>query len=167
MKKQLTTYPDNEGITYSFDNGQIITFKDNFKYFGDVPFTVYFAFETTTGDCAFYNPKMFVVSYCQIYSFQPSLNLDKIVIYQSFHQTGEKIYDLSHLKREHIPFFNKTTFHQLKDAASAVLAPEKSTSLAELFSVELKFTMDTLNDWFSRIIKPNFLEFDDIKKQIF
>ena len=34
-----------------------------------------------------------------------------------------------------------TTFYQLKDAASAVLACEKSKSLDELFSVELKFTI--------------------------
>ena len=55
----------------------------------------------------------------------------------------------------------------MKDAAYAVLAREKSTSLAELFSVELKFTVDTLNEWFSRIIKPRFFELEDIKKQIF
>ena len=60
-----------------------------------------------------------------------------------------------------------TTFYQLKDAASAVLACEKSMSLAKLFSVELKFTVDTLNDWFSRIIKSENFEHDDIKKQIF
>ena len=36
-------------------------------------------FETTTGDSVFFDPKMFVVSYCQIYSFHPSLELDKIV----------------------------------------------------------------------------------------
>ena len=51
----------------------------------------------------------------------------------------------------------------MKDAASAVLAQEKSTSLAELFSVELKLTIDALNDWFSRIIKQKFFELDDIK----
>ena len=122
MKKYLTTCTAREGITYSFDNGQIITFQDNFKYLADVPFTVYFDFETTTGDSVFFNSEMFVVSYCQIYSFHPSINLDKIVIYCSFQQTADKIYDLSHLKREQILFFNKTTFHQLKDAASAVLA---------------------------------------------
>ena len=66
-----------------------------------------------------------------------------------------------------MPFSNKTTFYQLIDATSAVLACEKSTSLAQLFSVELKFTVDTVNDWFSRIIKPNFFETDDIKKQIY
>ena len=74
---------------------------------------------------------------------------------------------MSHFKREHVPYFNKTTFSQLKDAADAVMAREKSTSLAELFSVELKFTVDTLNDWFSSILKPKFLKVDIIKKQGF
>ena len=151
-----------------FGNGQIINFQDNFKYLGDVLFTVYFDFEIATGDSAFFDSKMFAVSYCQIYSFHPSLNLNKIVIYWSFQQTTYEIYDLSHFKQEHIPFLNKTTFYQLKDAASAVLAREKSTSLAELFSVKLKFTInDTLKDWFSRIIKLKLLELDVIKKQKF
>ena len=77
------------------------------------------------------------------------------------------MYDLSHFKQEHVAFFNKTTFFQLKDVASALLACEKSTSFAELFSVELKVTIDTLNDWFSNVIKPKFFELNDIIKQIF
>ena len=81
IKKSLEICAAREGITFSFDNGQIITFQDNFKYLGDVPFTVYFDFETTTGDSAFFKPKMFVVSYCQIYSFHPSLKLEKIVFF--------------------------------------------------------------------------------------
>ena len=88
---------------------------------------------------------MFIISYCQIYSFHPSLNLDKIVIFRSFQQTADKIYDLNHFKQGDVPFFNKTTFYLLKDAPSAVLAREKATSLAELISVELKFTADSLN----------------------
>ena len=74
---------------------------------------------------------------------------------------------MSHFKREHVLYFNKTTFSQLKDAVDAVMAREKSTSLAELFSVELKFTVDTLNDWFSSILKPKFLKVDIIKKQAY
>ena len=69
------------GITYSFDNVQIIDFQDNLKYLGDVPFTAYFNFETTTGNSAFFDPKMFFMSYCQIYSFHPPLKLNKIVIF--------------------------------------------------------------------------------------
>ena len=94
---------------------------------GDVPFMVYFNFETTTGSSVFLDPKMYVISYCQIYSFHPSLNLDKVVIFRSFQQAANEIYDISHFKHEHVPFFNKTTFYQLKDAASAVLAPESNT----------------------------------------
>ena len=47
------------------------------------------------------------------------------------------------------------------------MASEKSTSLTELFSVELKFTIDTLNNWFLNTIKAKFLELHDIKKQMF
>ena len=110
---------------------------------------------------------MYIISYCQIYSFHPSLGLDKIEIFRSFQQTPEQTYDLSHLKNEHAALFNKTTFYQLKDADSAVLAREKLTSLAELFSVELKFTIDTLKVWFGKIIKPKFFEIDYAKKQDF
>lgn len=54
---------------------------------GDLPFTVYFDFETTTGDAVFYDPK-----------------------------------------------------------------------------TELKFTIDTLSDWFSNKIKPNFFELMTLKR---
>ena len=108
---------------------------------------------------------MFVISYCQIYTFYPSLNLDKIVIFRSFQQSAEEMFDLSHFRREYEPFFDKITFQQLKDATTAVFVREKSTSLAELFSVEIKFTIDTLNNWFSAMIKPKFLELNDNKKQ--
>ena len=85
MEKHLQVCAAKECITYTFDKGLIISFQDNCKYLGDIPFTVYFDFETTIGDSVFFfEPKMFVVSYCQIYSFQTSLNLDKIVIFQSF-----------------------------------------------------------------------------------
>ena len=48
-----------------------------------------------------------------------------------------------------------------------MLAREKLASLAELFSVKLKFTIDVLNDWFSNTVKPNFFELNDIKTQIY
>ena len=127
MTKHLEIWSVREGITYSFDNSQIITFQDNFKSLSEVPFTVYFEFERTTGDSVFFNPKMYVVSHSQIYLFHPSLKLNKIDIFQSFQQITEEIYDFSHFKQEHVPFFNKITFYQLKDATSAVLAQEKST----------------------------------------
>ena len=79
MKKHMTVCAGKEGIIYAFENGQIVNFQDNFKFLSDAPFTVYFDFETTTGNSAFSDPKMYVIIYCQIYSFHPSLNLDKII----------------------------------------------------------------------------------------
>lgn len=124
-------------------------------------------FETTTDNTVIFDLKMFVISYCQIYTFHPSLNLDKTVIFRSFEQNAEEIYDLSHFRQEHVPFIDRLTFQQLKDVASAVLAREKATSLVERFSVGLKFTIDTLNNCFSSTVKPKFLELNDSKKQAF
>ena len=89
---------------------------------------------------------MYVVCYCQIYAFHPSLNLGKIVIIRSFQQSEDEIYDLSHFRQEHVFFFDKTTFFQLKDAATGDLVHEKAPSLAELLSAELKFSIDMLNN---------------------
>ena len=47
---------------------------------GDLPFTVYFDLETTTGNSAIDDKKMFV-SYCQVFAFQASLKLQKVVIF--------------------------------------------------------------------------------------
>ena len=91
MKKYTKICSAKEGIVYTFENGKILSFQDNLKYLGDVPFTVYFNFETTTGDTVFSDTKMFVMSYCQTYSFHPSLNLDKIGIFRSFQQSPEEI----------------------------------------------------------------------------
>ena len=69
MKKHLSICGARQGITYSFDNSQILNYQDHFKYQVDLLFSVYFDFETTMGNAVFFNPRMYVVSYCQIYTF--------------------------------------------------------------------------------------------------
>ena len=64
-------------------------------------------------------------------------------------------------------YFHRVIFNQLIDAATSVLSREKSTSLPKLFTVELKFAIDTLNMWFKQTIKSKFLELSDIQKLIF
>ena len=160
MDKHLSICAAKEGITYSFDNSQIIDYQDNYKYMGDLPFSVYFDFETTTGNAVFFGSQMYVMSYCMIISFNKALNFDKIVIFRSYQQTSIEPYDISHFKQEHVPFFDQVTLRQLKDAASAVAFREKSTSVAEMFCLELKFAIDTLKLWFNKIIKPRFFEVD-------
>ena len=78
------------------------------------------------------------------------------MVFRSCQQTPEQIYDLSHFKNERAAFFDKTTFYQLRDATSAVLAQEKSISLVESFSVELKFTNDIIKAWFEKLSNEYF-----------
>ena len=146
------------GIVYKFSNKKIVSFQDNFKYIGDLPFTVCFDFEITTGDSVTDDKKMFVISYCQIYTFHPSLNLDNIVIFRRFQQNFEEINSLDHFSKDHIQFFDPITIKQMRKTALCILAREKTTSLSEFFSVELKFTIDTLTKWFNATFKSKFLE---------
>ena len=40
-------------LTFSFDNGKIIDYQDHYKNLCDLPFPVYYDFETTTGSVVF------------------------------------------------------------------------------------------------------------------
>lgn len=97
-----------EEIIYKFENNKIISSQDNFKYLGDVVFTVYFDFETTRD--VFHNLKMFVISYRQIYAFHLSLNLEKIVIFTSFCQKADEIYNLDHFRNDTSHFLIELLF---------------------------------------------------------
>ena len=77
------------------------------------------------------------------------------------------LYNLYHFQKEYISYFDGVTCQQLKDTATSLLVHEKSASLSELFSVELKFTIDTLNKWFKSGFKSKFLALNEIQKQIF
>ena len=58
MKKYLSICAAKEDIKYFFDNGQILDYQDNFKYQGDLPFSVYFDFETTTSSAVIFDADM-------------------------------------------------------------------------------------------------------------
>ena len=77
---------------------------------GDLPFTVHFDFQTTTRGDVMNNPKKFISSYCQKYAFHPDLKLNIIVIFRSFQQNTEDIYNLDHFSQEHVTFFHAVTF---------------------------------------------------------
>ena len=86
------------------------------------------------------------------------LKLDKTVICRRFQQNAEEIYSLDHFSQDHVRYFDAVTFNQLKDTATNVLIKQRSTSLSETFSVELKFTRDTLTKWFNGVFKSKFLK---------
>lgn len=86
------------------------SFQNNFKAMGQLPFVVYFDYKTRTGDNAFNDKRMHVISYCQIYAFHPKLNLDKIAVYCNFQHNAEEIFDLNPFMEKYVRYFDKITF---------------------------------------------------------
>ena len=153
------------GFNYSFNNGKIINYQDNFSKIGDLPFSIYYDFETTTRSAVFHDAKMYVVSYCIIAAFHPDLKLPHIFIYWSYDQTKEELESLEHFSDViGLDFFkfnenyNLKTFRQLQDATLSVLNKTRKTALTEMFNIELKFTCDCLRNWFEKNIKLDELD---------
>ena len=156
MKEHISCCTGQTGFNFSFDNGKIIDFQDNFKKIGDLPFAVYYDFETTIGSMVFFDSLFFVVSYCIIVAFHPDLNIPRLFIYRSYDQDRSKLTSLIHFETVQPNFFdfkenfNSKTLLQLQNAALAVENRKENTAPAEMFSIELKFTVDCLKFWFER-----------------
>ena len=171
MQNHLSVCAGKAGFTFSFDNRKIIDYQDHYKNLGDVPFSVYCDIETTTGSVVFFDAKMYVISYCLVIAFHPDLKLPGLIIYRSYDQSLEKLTSLSHFEAvEHNFFYNKNSYNmtalkQLQDAAFSVENREKNTALGEMFSIELKFTVDWLKFWFERNLKVLEVQLED--KMIF
>ena len=156
MEKHLSICSSKAGFTFSFDNGKIIDYQDQCKNLGDLPFTVYYYFKTTAGSVVFFDAKMYVVSYCIVMAFHPELKIPRLVIFRIYDQNPNALISLTHFQALQYDFFsypenyNRTTLKQLEDVAFSVQNKEKNTALAEMFSIELKFTVDCLKFWFNQ-----------------
>ena len=102
----------------------------------------------------FFDAKMYVVSYCMIIAFHPDLNIPRLYIYRSYDQSHDDLTSLHHFdaaQRNLFNFqenFNIKTLKQLQNATLAVKNKKDNSALAEMFSIELKFTVDCLKFWF-------------------
>ena len=57
FKKNFQCYSQIPGVAYKFENTSFTSYKDNFKFMCDLPFVVYFDFETTTSSSLFLDNK--------------------------------------------------------------------------------------------------------------
>ena len=108
------------GIIYNFNNQSLVSYKDNFKAKGDLPFCVYFGFEKIAPADNCLDPeqkKMFVVSYVMIVAFHPTLKLERVIIYRSFAHALDQLSNINYLTREQIGFIDNYLVHMLKDCA--------------------------------------------------
>ena len=87
MSKHIKCCAGQSGYTYEFDNS-IVNYQENFNKIGDLPFAIYYDFETTTGCRIFHDAKMYIVSYsCIVAAFHPDFKILHMVIYRSFDQS--------------------------------------------------------------------------------
>ena len=131
----------------------IVTFEDNLKYYGDLPFSVYADFETTAPTQDHLSPEnkeMFAVSYSLIFAWHPQLNLARQMVVRGYNHTLEELSNLNYLTKEQLFFRNQMTTHQLRDCVVNVNSKRKKNAIVEMFNVELKFACDILLTWFKK-----------------
>ena len=58
--------PGKPGVAYNFNNQNLINYQDNFHAKGDVPFVIYFDFETTAPTNACLDPEQKKMFICQL-----------------------------------------------------------------------------------------------------
>ena len=164
MQEHILCCAGQSGFSYSFDNGKIINYQDNFNKIGDLPFSVYYDFETTTGSAVFFDAKMYVISYCMLVAFHPGLKLSHLFTYRAYDQTKDELESMVHFSTIQKDFFNYAenfnmkTLKQLQDTVLSVCNRSIETALAEMFNIELKFTVDCLRNWTD---KNKVLELDE------
>ena len=107
-EQHLKVCSGKPGIVYKFCSQTLNSFEDNFSSKGDVPFTIYFNFETTSRtESEWLNPeekKMFVMSYVMIVAFHPRFSFERILIQKSVSHTKEELTSVIYLMREQFDF---------------------------------------------------------------
>ena len=86
-------------------NQNLISYQDNFRAKGDIPFVIYFDFETTAPTDNSFDPeqnKMFVFSYVMVVAFHLGLKLNRIVIQRSYAHSIEHLSSLNDYTQKQI-----------------------------------------------------------------
>ena len=144
-----------------------MSYQDNFHAKGDVPFVIYFDFETTTPNDNCLDPeqkKMFVVSYVMVVVSNPELNLDRIIIQRSFAHSIEQLTSLDYFTQEQITCIDQSLIKILKDMSFEVAKRRCKNSIGQMFSIESALVKKTLLKWFNQKFKRQFDKINPIKK---
>ena len=123
-------------MMYYFNNQNLISYQDNFRAKGDIPFVIYFDFERTAPT---EQNKMFVVSYVMIAAFHPQLKLNHMVIQRTYGHSIEQLTSLNYFTQEQINFVDHTLLKMLKDMACDVYKRKCKNSMGHMFCIESAF----------------------------
>ena len=137
---------------------------------GDVPFSIYFDFETTCSKkfCNFdEDATLYPVSYEFVAAFNLSLNLDRIFVVRSFNDTFDQLNNVGYLLDEMLSSHDPITVRQFRDCAKIFHEKKENFSLSEMFSCELKFVIDLLKTWLAEKYFRRYKELNFFSKQKF
>ena len=142
------------GIVYNFCSQTLTSFEDNFSAKGDVPFSIYFDFETTSPtDSEWLDPedkKMFVMPYVIIVAFHPHFHFERILVQRSVCHSKEELTSVNYSTREQFAFKTPEQIKQLYDQALHVSKRTTKNALGIMFGIELAFVKKTLLAWFNK-----------------
>ena len=158
QKRHIQSCSGISGVVYNLSNQNLVTFEDNFKSKGDLPFALYFDFETIAPADNCFDPeqtKMFVVSYALIVCFHPKLNIPKIILERSYKHSINELASIDYLTIDQKNFADQKLVSQLRDAAFEVNTRQCKNALAQRFSIETAFVKQkkkTVLEWFNKKI---------------
>ena len=113
------------GYSLVFDQS-VVNYEENFNKIADVPFSVYYDFETTTGSAIYTDAKIYVVSYCMIVAFHAELKMLLLVIYWASDQSLPELRSLDYLNQVknnflYIAITTKKNKQQFEDCALSTI----------------------------------------------
>ena len=167
QKRHMENCSGVSGVIYSFNTQSLLSFEDYFHAKGDLPFVIYFDFETTapTNNCFDLEQKtMFVASYVMIVAFHSELKLDKIKIKRSYVHAIEQLTSLEYFSQDQIKCINKDLAIQLKDIAFELSKRKCKKTMRQMFCVECALVKKTLLEWFNRKCKSQYLQISPFDK---
>ena len=86
------------GYSLVFDQ-LVVNYQENFNKISDLPCSVYYDCETTTGSAIYTDAKMYVVSYCMIVAFHTELKMPPLVIYRTSDQSLPELRSLDYFNQ--------------------------------------------------------------------
>ena len=164
QKRHMENCSGKSGIVYNFNNQCLISYQYNKR---DIPFVVYFDFETTAPTDKCLEPeqkKRFVVSYVMIVAFHPALKLDRIIIYRSFAHSVEQLTSLHYFSREQMSFIEPHLINMLRDMAFDVCKRKSKNTVGQMFSIESAIVKKTLLKRFNSKFRQRFEKLNPIEK---
>ena len=165
VENHLKVCSGKPGVVSNFCSRTITSFEDNYKLKGDVPFAIYFDFETTAPtDSDYLNPeekKMFVMSYVIVVAFHPHFNFERVIVQRSMCHPKKEMLSVNYLSREQFQFKPPELAKQLYDQALFVLEKSSKNALATMFGIELAFVKKTLLSWFNKKVAAPFKRLDE------